>query len=154
MSIFGAIANTLTGGIIGQIGDVLSKTNTTDKERLALQQAIEKQVQEHVQQMENLALEREKIAVSDRDSARKREIEVKDVTPMGLAFMLSVGFFGLLAWMMSDAPPQGSRDILNIMLGSLGTGWTMMLAYYFGSSSGSAGKDKVIADSIKTINNE
>lgn len=148
MSIFSSIANALTGGIVGQIGEVLSKTNTTDKERLELQQAIEKQVQDHVAQMENLAIERERLVISDRDSARKREVAVKDYVPALLAVFLTAGFFGLLAWMMYEAPPDGSRDVLNIMLGSLGTGWMSVIAYYFGSSAGSAGKDKVLAETI------
>ena len=46
--------------------------------------------------------------------------------------------------MMYQAPPEGSRDVLNIMLGSLGTGWVTMLAYYFGSSAGSARKDAML----------
>lgn len=149
MSIFSSIANALTGGIVGQIGDVLSKTNTTDKERLELQKAIEKQVQEHVTQMETIALEREKLIVSDRDSARQREIAVKDYVPALLAIFLTSGFFGLLGWMMYEAPPPDSRDVLNIMIGSLGTGWITMLSYYFGSSSGSHSKDSVIENFAK-----
>ena len=77
-----------------------------------------------------------KVNAGDRDSARQREIAVKDRTPAILALVLTVGFFGLLGWMMQTAPPDGSRDLLNIMLGALGAGFSMMLAYYYGSSAG------------------
>ncbi len=148
MSIFASIANALTGGIIGQVGDILDKTSTSDEERLQIKQAIEKQVQEHVVAMETIATEREKIAAGDRGSAREREMAVKDYIPGILAISLTVGFFGLLGWMMYQAPPPASRDILTVMLGSLGTGWITMLAYYFGSSAGSSEKTTAMAKMI------
>lgn len=84
------------------------------------------------------------ISGRDRDSARQREIALKDRVPGLLALLLTVGFFGLLGWLVGHEPPSGSRDILNIMLGSLGTGWATMLAYYFGSSQGSDAKTGII----------
>ena len=144
--------DTLSGGLVGQIGDILDKTSTSDEERMQIKMAIEKQVQDHLAVMENLFVEREKIAAGDRDSARQREIAVKDFTPSALALFLTSGFFGLLGWMMYESPPPASRDILNIMIGSLGTGFITMLSYYFGSSAGSANKDKTI-DSVLSKNN-
>ena len=82
-----------------------------------------------------MGLDRDTLAAAERDSARKREMAVRDKIPGILAIGLTVGFFGLLGWLVAHEPPAGSRDILNIMLGSLGTGWVTMLAYYFGSSA-------------------
>ena len=148
MSIFSGIANALSGGIIGQVGDILDNTSTSDAERLQIQQAIEKQVQDHTATMENLLVEREKVAAGDRASARAREMAVKDYIPGILAIFLTAGFFGLLGWMMYEAPPDGSKDILNVMLGSLGTGFITMLAYYYGSSASSAQKTTAMAQAI------
>ncbi|CUW39661.1 conserved protein of unknown function [Magnetospirillum sp. XM-1] len=97
--------------------------------------ALKAEDNRHAEAMEKLGLDRDALAAQDRDSARKREMEVKDRVPGILAISLTLGFFGLLGWLVAHEPPQGSRDILNIMLGSLGTGWITMLAYYFGSSA-------------------
>lgn len=86
-----------------------------------------------------------KLAVDDRNSARQREIAVKDNTPKILAYAITIGFFGVLVAMMSVTMPTTSRDVLNIMLGSLGTAWISIVAYYFGSSAGSQHKTELIS---------
>lgn len=87
----------------------------------------------------------ESLADGDRDSARKREMAVKDNTPKVLAYGITLGFFGVLAFMMLSTVPAGSRDVLNIMLGSLGTSFAGVIGYYFGSSSGSVAKTELLA---------
>ncbi len=94
----------------------------------------------HIEALENLSND-------DRANARQREVEVKDITPTVLAYGVTLGFFAVLgAIMFADIPPSG-RDVLNIMLGSLGTAWTGVVAYYFGSSSGSDRKTELLAKS-------
>lgn len=107
--------------------------------------ALKAEDNRHAEVLEKMGLDRETLAASDRDSARKREMEVKDWVPGALAIGLTLGFFSLLGWLVAHEPPQGSRDILNIMLGSLGTGWITMLAYYFGSSSGAQNATKLLS---------
>jgi hypothetical protein len=84
------------------------------------------------------------INAGDRASARDREVATKDWTPKALAISITIGFFGLLYYLLRHEPPQGSRDILNIMLGSLGAAWMGVVTYYFGSSAGSDRKTEIL----------
>lgn len=86
-----------------------------------------------------------KLENEDRADARHREIETSDLTPKILAFVITGGFFGMLLAMLYNAIPDANRDILNIMLGALGTTWASVMAYYFGSTKGSAEKTRLIA---------
>lgn len=84
---------------------------------------------------------------ADRDSARNREIQVKDLTPKILAYLVTAGFFGMLAAMLFKIIPNENRDILNIMLGALSSTFTAVVSYYYGSTRGSEAKSALLAQS-------
>lgn len=88
-----------------------------------------------------------KIAADDTANARAREIAVKDHAPMVLAVLLTVGFFGVLAFMMIHGLPKdtGGSEAMIAMIGGLATGFSMVLSYYFGSSASSRIKDDTIS---------
>jgi hypothetical protein len=84
-------------------------------------------------------------AAADRANARGREIALKDKIPALLAILVTVGFFGVLGFMLTHTVPPTGRDAMLILLGSLGTAWTSIIAYYFGSSAGSDRKTELLA---------
>jgi hypothetical protein len=65
--------------------------------------------------------------------------------PPILAIGITIGFFGIMLGMMSGQVQ--SSEALMIMLGSLGTAWTGVISFYFGSSASSQAKDQLIHNS-------
>jgi len=86
----------------------------------------------------------EKIAAHDRADARHREVERQDWTPRILAYLVTAGFFGMLSVMVFAAIPAASKEPLYILLGSLGTAWTSIISYYFGSTAGGQKKSELL----------
>lgn len=126
-------------------------SGTTPEMMLALKQA-DAEFQLKMQELGfSSAKDMEALAVSDRDSARKREVSLGDKTARNLAYAITTGFFGVLTYLLFGKVPNESRDILNMMLGSLGTAWIGVNAYYFGSTKGSQAKTELLAkaDSVK-----
>jgi hypothetical protein len=95
------------------------------------------------QKLSEMEMEYAKLDAADRDSARKRELEIatsaaapwysKMVTPV-----LAVGMFVLWAsvniLLLSSSIPDGMREIVIRMLGSLDAATMLILSYYFGNS--------------------
>ena len=136
----GPIAGAATSAIIGALG--LSPDTTPEQAATAVVGAnadqliaLRKADQAFAAQMKQLQLDADKLALGDKADARAREIAVKDHTPAVLAAGLTVGFFGLLTVMLFHAVPDGSSTLLNVMLGSLGSSFGMMVAYYYGASA-------------------
>ena len=99
--------------------------------------------------MTDAGVKLEQIAADDRANARSREIQVKDHTPAILAYVVTIGFFGTLAFMLINGKPATGGDALLVMLGSLGTAWAAIIAYFFGSSAGSRKKDEAISQMVR-----
>jgi hypothetical protein len=165
-TIAAGLGGPLAGGAVAALQKVfgLTEGGTTDDAQSALVAAIsgatpdqllaiKKADQDYAIRMQELGFKNieslEALATTDRDSARKREVEVKDRTPKILAYAITVGYFAVLAALMLGAVDESSKDILYIMLGTLGTAWVGVINYYFGSTSGSLDKSKLLAKATK-----
>mgnify|MGYP006269582455 FL=1 len=102
-----------------------------------------KQAEIELQKQANeLGLDFEKLAVDDRKSARDMQAATKSNIPAILAIGVTLGFFGILIGLMTDNITKS--DALLLMLGSLGTAWTAIISFYFGSSASSQNKDEML----------
>lgn len=107
--------------------------------------ALKKAENEFMLQMRELDIDLERISNEDRDSARNREIKTRDLTPKILAGFITTGYFGVLFYMLTHGlPTTGGSEAMLVMLGTLGTAWGGVVAYYFGSSAGSKEKTEAM----------
>jgi len=97
---------------------------------------------------QEMGLDFAKLNVEDRRSAREMQAETRSYIPAILAVSVTIGFFGILIGMMTET--FKASDALMLMLGSLGTAWTGIIAFYFGSSAGSQAKDDLLHQSTPT----
>lgn len=118
----------------------------TPEQLMALKQAE----QDFAVKMRELDIDLERIANEDRSSARNREVATRDWTPRVLAGLVTGGYFGVLFYMLRNGLPQhGGSEAMLVMLGTLGTAWGGIMAYYFGSSAGSKAKDEAMRRNSK-----
>ncbi|SPB16288.1 hypothetical protein NOV72_03488 [Caballeronia novacaledonica] len=86
-----------------------------------------------------------RIAAGDRADARAMGTANKDWVPKVLAMFVTAGFFGILLLMALRALPEANRDLVNVVVGALGTAWISIIGYYFGTSAGSMRKTELLA---------
>ena len=157
MSILEQIAPTIATALLGPAGGIavslISKylgidekdvQSTIDSGKLTSDQlASLKQAEIELQaKAQELGLNFEKLATDDRKSARDMQINTKSIVPAILAIGVTIGFFGILIGLMTDNVTKS--DALLLMLGSLGTAWTAIVSFYFGSSASSQNKDDLL----------
>lgn len=84
------------------------------------------------------------LEASDRNSARQRETSVKDNTNANLAYTVTgTMMVGLVYLNVYPPAPEVKTVVENVMM-AMRDGWLVILAYYFGSSRGSAAKHDMI----------
>lgn len=79
------------------------------------------------------ALNIDEAILKDVQSAREREMTLRDRTPAVLAASVTAGLFAIIFMLIFVPIPADSMNIVNIMLGSLSTAWMTVISYYFGS---------------------
>ena len=141
----GYLAKALLGKEAASESEVASAVAAQDPDVLLKLKMAENEFQI---KLAEVGLGLEQIKAKDRDSARQREILLRDSMPKILAVTVTLGFFAMLGTMAFVDLPGANRDLLNVMLGALGAAWTSIVAYFFGSSSGSAEKTKILGQVV------
>jgi hypothetical protein len=150
------IATALGGPLAGLAVDAISKAVGIDPKDVTKTIAEGKLTADQIAQIktaelamaaraQEMGLDFEKIAVDDRKSARQMQSTTQSYIPGIMAIAVTIGFFGILVGLMTDH--FKTSDALMLMLGSLGTAWTGIIAFYFGSSAGSQKKDELLHQS-------
>lgn len=145
---FGTMAYGLAATALGVSPEEAQKTIESGKltsEQIASVQQAEIAIKARAQE---LGLDFAKLENEDRKSARDMQISTKSWIPAVLAIAVTIGFFGILIGMMTDT--FKTSDALMLMLGSLGTAWTGIIGFYFGSSASSQNKDNLLHQSTPT----
>ncbi len=124
-----------------KVGDLI-KDNKLTAEQIAQVKVAEIELQKQAQE---LGLNFAKLEVDDRKSARDMQMATRSWVPPLLAAAVTIGFFTILAMMLFGKMSAADNTALTMMLGSLGTAWTGIIAYYFGSSAGSQAKTDLLS---------
>lgn len=131
----------LLGNETGTEDEIATAVLTGGADALAKIKAADREFEIRCRELD---IDLERVHQADRASARDRQAKTNDWTPSVLAAAITIGFFTVLWELMHGAIPDSGRDALLVMLGSLGTAWASVVAYYYGSSSGSAKKTAVL----------
>jgi hypothetical protein len=132
MSILTGIVNTLSGGLVGSIGDTVKKFVTTDKDRLEAQQTIEKQVQDYILKLSDQlqTVEAQLTARQANDMASDSWLS-KNIRPLTMAF-LSVSYI-ILAFGSVFGLDPAKLELLRPWVSSIEALLQTVFVFYFGS---------------------
>lgn len=137
------LVSVLGGNLFTGVTDLVKAFKLPPEQQILFEQKIA-EISANTQQ----ALE--KIAADDRQSARQREIAVHDTTPKILAFSVVGGFLSMTIALIGTALlgykiDPVSMGLIGTLVGYLSAKSELVLAYYFGSSSGSDKKTELLS---------
>ena len=149
-----ALGGPLAGAAVSQISKAIFGAPDADEDALneALASAspehwlaLKKAEREFAVALRQANVEEQRINADDRANARDRQIQMNDWTPSALGALIILGFFIVLAAMVSKKLPIGAETEFSIMLGALATMTAAVVNYFFGSSAGSKEKTRLMA---------
>jgi len=140
-----AISGALFGHENASEDDIMAALANPNGDQLA---ALKKIDADFKVQMKSLDIDLERISAADRDSARNMEIQTRDWIPRVLAVGVTVGFFGIVGYILHYGLPPTGGEALLMLIGTLGTAWTSVMGFYFGSSAGSKQKTDALTAAL------
>jgi hypothetical protein len=152
-----ALGGPLGGLAVGAIADALgldAKTEASVKQALAgvtAEQllAIKDADQAFALQMQSIGFKQiadmEALASADRKDARNMQTTTRSRIPAVLSVGVTAGYFAILIGLLTGTLHVSDSQALLLMLGSLSTGWGVVMAFWFGTTSDSGRKTELLA---------
>ena len=132
MSLLTDIFNSATGGLVAGIGDTVKKFVTTDKDRLEMQLALEKQVQEYSLKLNEQIVDAEaQVTQRQTNDMTSDSWLSKNVRPMILIFLTVMTV--VLAYSTIFTLPPDKVTLLKPWIDTIGGLLSMVYGFYFGS---------------------
>lgn len=151
-NIFQKIFSGGAGEIVDKVAGAVDRFVQTKEEKDAVNLEIRKVVSEELKAMEQEHTKQLDVYQKEMDSARNREIQIatadkaplinKIVTPLLALGVILLTF--ILFYVLMFKQVGNEKDIIIYVLGVLSAISTQIVSYYFGSSQGSAQKQKQI----------
>lgn len=135
------ISRAVLGDVQGDDDALIAAIETATPEQIL---ALKKAEQEFQIALRNANLEEQRIDAADRNSARRRQVDMSDWTPSVIGALIILGFFVVLGVMVARRLPEGTETEFSIMLGALATMTAAVVNYFFGSSAGSKEKTRLM----------
>jgi hypothetical protein len=149
-NIFQKIFSGGAGEIVDKVAGAVDRFVQTKEEKDAVNLEIRKVVSEELKAMEVEHTKQLEVYQKEMDSARNREIQIatadkaplinKIVTPLLALGVILLTF--ILFYVLMFKQVGNEKDIIIYVLGVLSAISTQIVSYYFGSSQGSAQKQK------------
>ena len=86
------------------------------------------------------------LEVKNVESARSMKVATGSIFPEILSAFITIGFFGVLGWMLYDKTALESQPLL-VMLGTLGASFGAVINYWLGNNKGSDRTKELLANS-------
>ena len=143
-TIASCLGSPLAGAAVEAVGKALGISEaTTDKvqkaltsgnltaEQIAALQAADLQLKTR---MAELGIDAERLAQEDRASARTMQTSTGSWVPPVLACVVTAGFFGIPIGLLTGDLKLWESTTLSLLIGSLSTAFSAVLAFYYGAS--------------------
>lgn len=151
-NIFQKIFSGGAGEIVDKVAGAVDRFVQTKEEKDAVNLEIRKVVSEELKAMEAEHTKQLEVYQKEMDSARNREIQIatsdkaplinKIITPILALSVVTLTF--VLFYILMFREVGNEKDIIIYVLGVLSAVCTQVISYFFGSSQGSAQKQKQI----------
>ncbi len=144
--LLGSIVGGPAGAAIGQIvaskfgGDINDPDNLIAKIRQDAESSLKLCEIQTAQQtdLQRLAVQQAETAlkynVENTEDARKKNVASKTIFPQILSAIVTIGFFGCIYWVAAYKQEGVDHDVLFTLLGGVGSGFSVVLNYWLGSS--------------------